>query len=404
MRNYRFKFIKDLSNKASTRINVLRIYAFLKFFLLSFSLVTLSNVSLAKELDANSLPSLNEFTPENYKRRERHQAVNVLSIGSGADRSFVFIPDQPFLQKRPLIIFLHGWMGTNPKNYGAIIDHLVRQGSVVIYPVYQTDGKTIPQGITDTALKSLTHTLGRIDLEFPGLIDRENTLYYGFSMGATMAINLAMDAKRGTLPLPKALLLSAPGDAHHVAHGPLAESILKQSIHQLPIELPIVLMSGKEDTTIGVPTAYQYWNQICSQERLKTLILWPAGKTEGQAIGAGHGAPGAPDERYDFPDTHADVTLSIPRTEQFPVSKSINNLDFYGQWKILNGWIDHLLKGQKVEWMFSRNAVTQDLGRFENNQPYPLAEIETQCPATWVAPEKKKVAAPAKKTSAKVKR
>ena len=37
----------------------------------------------------------------------------------------------------PLVIFLHGYTGTNPEIYHAWIEHLVRRGAIVVYPDWQ---------------------------------------------------------------------------------------------------------------------------------------------------------------------------------------------------------------------------------------------------------------------------
>lgn len=84
-----------------------------------------------------------------------------------------------------------------------------------------------------------------------------------------MAINLAARAPNNGMPSASMLLLSAPGDAHHVHRGPLGRSILVTSLDRLPASVPVVIMSGSEDSTIGVPTAIAYWNQICAQPRPK---------------------------------------------------------------------------------------------------------------------------------------
>jgi dienelactone hydrolase len=354
-----------------------------------FSIIVFGASLSISIVNANEAPPLaSDFEPTKYKAREVHQEIKILTEGSGAQRSYAFIPNKPSGKKLPLIIFSHGWMGTNPKNYGALIDHLVRRGSVVIYPVYQTDGNTPPQEITNTAAQSISKTISRLNAEFPDLINTDKTLYYGFSMGASMSINFAMNPSQYGLPAPKGLILVAPGDAHHVAHGALAQSIVLKSIDQLPINLPIILMTGKEDVTIGVPMGHKYWNAICQQNRRKTFISWPGGKNESESIAAGHGAPGAPDDRYDFPDIYGNVTHSIERLENFPISKSMNNLDYYGQWKVITGFLDFLQNGKSMDWIFSSQGVIKDLGKFESGVQFPQAEIETNCPSSWTPPVK----------------
>ena len=352
--------------------------------LISF-VVTFLLVSCAHAVQQT--PKLSDFEPESYKKQEKYKTVQVLAVGEGAERAYAFFPVDQSPRQLPLVIFLHGWLGTNPKNFGALIDHLVRRGSVVIYPVYQVDAHTAPQSITDKAAHGISQVLSKLNLEQPHLIDLQKTLYYGFSMGASMSINLVTNPDKYKMPTAQAMILAAPGDAKHVAHGDLATSIVNTPITKVPLSIPIVLLSGQEDRTIGMPTAIAYWNEICPQGRQQTLITWPPGKTAQESIASGHGAPGAPDDRYDFPNIFEPISLAtIEQIENFPESKSINNLDFYGQWKIVTGFLDALKSGHSPTWIFNEKRLISNLGKFKNGESYPAATIEGSCPAALTDP------------------
>jgi len=45
---------------------------------------------------------------------------------------------------RPVAVFLHGWGAVNPQSYGAWIDHLARQGWLVLFPRFQEVNRTKP--------------------------------------------------------------------------------------------------------------------------------------------------------------------------------------------------------------------------------------------------------------------
>ena len=329
------------------------------------------------------------FNAEEYKKQEIYTKVHINAVGSGVDRSYVIYPELANVNANvktkalPLVIFMHGWLGTNPKNFGVIIDHLARRGGVVIYPVYQRNEKDAPQRVKTIAQNSILTALAWIDQNHPGMVNKEQALYYGFSIGATTAVNLVAQVKENTLPPAYALLLTSPGDAKHVHRGELSKSILEQGLNTLPLSLPIILMSGSEDIQIGVPTAYAYWNQMCGQKRLKNLILYPPGKSNTQVIQSGHGMPGAPDPRYDFPEidgTFQPVVLG-PQ-EQFPKSASLNNLDYYGTWKVITSTFDSLkLNTPLPQWLFQSSSELKNLGHFESGEPFPQAYLEESCPA-----------------------
>ena len=59
-------------------------------------------------------------------------------------RAYIFLPAEPAATgKLPFVFFAHGWQGMNPMNYGALIDHLAREGNVVVFPVYQESGGNV---------------------------------------------------------------------------------------------------------------------------------------------------------------------------------------------------------------------------------------------------------------------
>ena len=65
------------------------------------------------------------FGPQALQARQTHAAVDVLTVGDGADRVYVFVPAQPALHGNvPMVLLHHGWQGMNPLNFGALIDHL----------------------------------------------------------------------------------------------------------------------------------------------------------------------------------------------------------------------------------------------------------------------------------------
>jgi hypothetical protein len=323
------------------------------------------------------------FHAQEYKKQEIYTKVHIHAVGDGVDRSYVIYPEQTDVKALPLVIFMHGWLGTNPKNFGVIIDHLARRGGVVIYPVYQRNEKDAPQKIKAIAQNSIQAALTWINQNHPGMVRKDQALYYGFSIGATTAINLVAQVKENALPPAFALLLTSPGDAKHVHRGELSRSILEQGLNTLPVSIPIILMSGSEDIQIGVPTAYAYWNQMCDQKRLKNLILYPPGKSAHQDIRSGHGMPGAPDPRYDFPDIDAKFApVVLEAQKKFPESASLNNLDYYGTWKVITSTFDSLkLNTPLPQWLFQSSEELKNLGHFESGELYPQAYLEESCPA-----------------------
>ncbi|KAF7598015.1 MAG: hypothetical protein CGU28_15365 [Candidatus Dactylopiibacterium carminicum] len=332
-------------------------------------------VARAEDIDTLTM----RHAPEAWLAGLKHKDVEVLSVGNGPMRAYVFMPRTPAPQGAPLVLLNHGWLGMNPKNFGALIDLLVRRGAVLIYPVYQDGNATAPQDVTRLAGQASAAALALLQMRNPEQIDTNRTLYIGFSMGAAISLNFALAPQRFGLPAPRAVLLFAPGDAHHVAKGEAARSIIGP-IEQLPVGLPVVIATGAADTGIGLPTARLLASRLChlpADRRL--LLIFPSDQNGDKRVLAGHGSPGAPDSRYDFPDSRATVPNAIHPREGFESSPSLNQLDFYGYWRLAGRLLDWVGGADYPQSLFGDSPENRFLGRWPDGRPYTPASIENPC-------------------------
>lgn len=327
---------------------------------------------------ANRPELVRRHAPEAYLTQRQH-GVAMFAVGSGPQRAYVFVPQQPTPRAAPVIFFHHGWLGMNPLNFGGMIDLLVRRGAVVIYPVYQDGNQTSPQVVTQLAAEADGAAWRALRERFPGLADPAKTLYFGFSMGAAISVNLALDPAGYGLPPPRALLLIAPGDAYHVAHGSQGASIYGK-VENLPADLPTVLVSGLADTSIGVPTARKLAARLCHLQR-RSLLLLPSDADGDKQVTAGHGSPGAPDNRYNFPDPRKPVAglTTIPPRADFEPSGSLNLLDFYGYWRLTTRLLDFAQGLGLPEEVFADTAENRFLGLWPSGKAYAAAQFEDPC-------------------------
>lgn len=344
------------------------------------------------------------FSPEAYRQRETHRDVLLRVIGEGAQRVYLFMPEQPAVTgKAPMVFLHHGWQGVNPKNFGSLIEHLVRTGHVVVFPTYQDSDKTPPQIVTDAAAGADRVALDVLEKDFGITPDPARVLYLGYSMGSAISINIALNPQRYGLPAPRALVLMAPGDAYHVAKGAQAKSIIG-SVKHLPANLPVALITGEADATIGLPTARLLAAQMCQiHPDRRVLMVLPSDEHLGDKVLAGHGSPGAPDSRYDFELSRNEFPLRIsPRAPTgqavempdsfitqllgksgYERSGSMNQLDFYGYWKVIDGVTQGLKTGVFPESVFSKTGqITREqtfLGAWPDGTPYKPAKVERFC-------------------------
>jgi dienelactone hydrolase len=321
-----------------------------------------------------------QFGPAVLKAREIHGAVLVLAQGEGAKRVYVFLPQAPAVSGPvPVVFFHHGWQGMNPLNYGALIDHLVREGNAVIYPVYQESAATSPQGIVETA--ALADRQGVEMLASRRLTpERTRILYFGYSMGAAISLDLALGPRRYGLPAPDALLLLAPGDAPAVATGPAGRSIIGP-VERLPKRLPIAIMTGEQDTQIGLPTGRALMARLChAVPGRRVLMVLPGDSHDGVTVHAQHGSPGAPDPRYDFPLTDENFPMLLTGQAEYAPSPSLNQLDFYGYWKVADALLDGLATGRLPALVFGDGTKAQlYLGTWPDATPFKPMHLENFC-------------------------
>jgi len=340
---------------------------------------------------AQSLDSLeSQFGPAAIEARQTHGAVDIVALGEGMHRVYIFLPAEPAVSgKTPFVFFHHGWQGMNPKNYGALLDHLAREGNVVVYPVYQDSDATSPQIVVANTAQAERDALA--ELKRRGIEpDAQRVVYFGYSMGAAISLRLAVSAAAEHLPGPQALVLAAPGDAYHVARGADAKSIWPV-MRELPPTLPIAIVTGEDDKAIGLPTAEKLAKELCGVTKADRhiLLVLPSDEHDGEKVNAGHASPGAPDSRYDFElkTPLAEILKHIAGREGFEPSASLNQLDFYGYWKVLDAVIESLAAMPSTSAKYvppppvfkSGDARQLYLGIWPDGTLYRQAHVEDPC-------------------------
>jgi pimeloyl-ACP methyl ester carboxylesterase len=105
-----------------------------------------------------------------------------------------------------LIVFNHGWGVTNPRVYGAWIEHLVRRGNIVVYPSYQEQWRNPPTGIAGNAIRALKAAVQRLADGTQVKPDLDKVAFVGHSAGGQTTANMAALARSSGIPEPKAIM------------------------------------------------------------------------------------------------------------------------------------------------------------------------------------------------------
>ena len=243
------------------------------------------------------------------------------SSGQAPTGYWLFEPTRPHStgtpttsQTLPLILFFHGFDGTDPEIYHAWIDHLVRRGAILIYPDYQEadlpfDGSHVAaaeQTVQTTIPAAITAAL--TELAGPGHAqpDLQRIAAVGHSLGAFLAANYAGTAAKNGLPVPNALFLAMPGCApcDLSALGDIAPTTR------------VLVLVGNQDDLVGENTAKTIWPQLAAIPAAQRDYI--------RLIGDAHGDP-------PLVADHAVTATAI--------WEQLDAFDFYGPWK----WFDALL-------------------------------------------------------------
>ncbi len=170
--------------------------------------------------------------------------VEVSFAGEGARGAWVF--RRKGAAKEPVLLFLHGWAAVNPELYGPWLTHLVREGSTVVYPVYQDAPFLAPNLAFEGVVAGVEAALAEEQLP------REGGVVAGHSAGAAMSADSAASAERLGLPPARAIFSAFPGRMIHGIPLRLPEIADPRTI---PRSTRIVSLYGTDDETVGDTTA-----------------------------------------------------------------------------------------------------------------------------------------------------
>ena len=185
----------------------------------------------------STIPPPSQFAPDSAERTD---------VGRGRQGAAIFRPKTPGgPADGAVVVFLHGWAGVDSALYGRWIDHLVRRGTTVIYPIYQE------APYTDTATP-LPDMLVALRLAFEE-VDASRLVVAGHSAGGALAADYAASADAAGLPPPDAVFSVYPGRAI----GDVRAQLKAVDGGNIPAGTRMVVLGGADDTLVGTRWARQ---------------------------------------------------------------------------------------------------------------------------------------------------
>jgi pimeloyl-ACP methyl ester carboxylesterase len=291
-----------------------------------------------------------------------HAEVRFSDFASEQDGYWLFEPQQPQPEGAAVIAFHHGYGAIDPMIYGAWIRHLVRQGHVVVYPRYQ---KSLFPPNTDAFVGNATNgikaALERLQTE-EGRVRPDTNAFFlaGHSYGGAISAHLAARHKALGLPMPKGVLLCAPGT------GPLSGGLL-EGYKGVPVATQLGLIVSVNDHVVGEELGRKIY-QTATMTPHRFLIRLHPDAHGSPEITSGHNECYAMDEAFDG-GIH---NLSLSRAKR--VAKE-DAADYYAYWKFLDAMINCELYGEDCELAKACGVSASYMGNWSDGHPVQPLEI-----------------------------
>jgi pimeloyl-ACP methyl ester carboxylesterase len=314
-----------------------------------------------------------------------HSEVIAQEHGTGPQSYWLFEPAAPAPEKAPLIVFNHGWSAMDPRAYQAWIDHIVKRGNIVVYPLYQDSLRTAVKDFTPNAIAA-TKDAVRILSSEPGHVRPQLDKYaiVGHSMGGVISANMAALWKTEGLPFPRAVMCAEPGKTWGKS---TAAAVMLEDLSQIPAETLLLTIIGDKDHVVRDIDAKRIFLESShvplENKSYITLVSDDHGSPE---LKATHFAPVAWAQLPEGAERSTDESsgpfrrrlrerLAQRRNEDedspdFSRSKrSLDALDFYGTWKLFDALTDAAFYGTNRNYALGNTPEQRFMGTWSDGVP-----------------------------------
>lgn len=318
-----------------------------------------------------AMPPLQSETGPGGKQLN-HQSVVRNRYGSRGTEYWIFEPATPTPTVAPVVIFMHGWGGTNPLYYGAWIEHLVKRGNIVIYPRYQANLLTGRADFLPNSVSSIKEALARLQTEKDHVRpDLSRVAIVGHSLGGILAASVAAVAKENNLPAMRAVMSVEPGLTRAPASVPMSD------LSKIPSSTLLLSIAGDRDTLVDDADAKRiYYESTQVSARNKDFVKLVSDEHGRPGLIASHRAPTSPDRSYD--NGEGDRTARTDRNpeqgigSQLPTGAplpDVNALDYYGIWKLFDALSDAAFFGKNREYALGNTPQQRFMGKWSDGVP-----------------------------------
>lgn len=307
-------------------------------------------------------------------KRYAHLRVLSRSCGSGATAYWIFEPAAPSPRRAPVVVFLHGWGGTDPVLYGAWLDHLVRRGSIVLFPVYQRSVRSEAGRALKNTVLALRDAYRSSSANEYLHCDWNRCAVIGHSAGGVLAAQIAAIAVRAQIPQPRAVMAIHPSRGQDVRR-PLP----RISLRPIPASTLFLIVVGQDDHAAGDREGRFLFLQTPQIPRENKNFVTVVSDFHGNPpLVANHIAPVAPRSGAVIRLTQQgelshQAMLDLLRLK----GNRVDALHYYGYWKLADALIDAAFYGINREYALGDAPRLRHMGTWSDGTPVAKLLVTT---------------------------
>lgn len=265
-------------------------------------------------------------------------AVLKTQYGSGAHEFWIFEPADPTPSSAPLIVFNHGWGAFYPLYYEAWVDHLVRQGNIVVYPRYQAGMVVNLRYATQYAIDAVKQAIAILENGSHVRPDLEKFAIVGHSLGGGITAEMAALANTSGLPVPRAIMPVQPF---------LRPFTMLRNFSGIPSTTLLLVVVGENDTIAGSASGkliFKTSTQVPLSQ--KDFVIQRSDFHGSPRLLADHGAPVCT-----------------------PNSSWVDAMDYFSTWKLFDALTEYAFYGINQEYCLGNTSQQRFMGLWSDGVP-----------------------------------
>ncbi len=262
--------------------------------------------------------------------------------GEGALAYWIFEPAEPVPSSAPVVLFLHGWRGTDPESYGGWIEHLVRRGSIVIYPVFEKSRSDSTDEILAAALRGSKDGIDHARRS--GRADLNRFAIVGHSLGGGLTAQIAARAQEIGLPAPQAIMPTQPGWQGGGTYP-------TEALPRIPAGVLMFVVVGSQDQFASTRHDRPIWEGTTQIPADRKRYIIVQGDDHGSPpLLADHSSPLAYRDDYGLGHSARDQRrMEFVRSLTGMRENRANALNFWGYWRLFDALTDAAWVGKTID-------------------------------------------------------